>query len=152
MTGRKGSEIMKKIINGKLYNTQTAKLLGEDSYSHPGDLACWSEELYQKRTGEFFLYGEGGPMSRYAQTNGQNEWSAGEQIQPMTTENARQWAEKHLSADEYDSIFGEIAEDDSKKNVTLSIAHYAIELLARMAAETGKTRSELVEEMIRNCK
>ena len=143
---------MKKIIDGKLYNTQTAKLLGEDSYSHPGDLAHWSEELYQKRTGEFFLYGWGGPMSRYAQTTGQNEWSSGEQIQPLTAENARQWAEQHLGADEYESIFGEIAEDDSKKNVTLSIAQDAIELLARMAAETGKTRSELVEEMIRSCK
>ena len=143
---------MKKVIDGRLYNTATAKLLGEDSYSHPGDLAHWSEELYQKRTGEYFLYGEGGPMSRYAQTTGQNEWSGGEQIQPMTAENARQWAEQHLGADEYEAIFGEIAEDDSKKNVTLSIAQDAIELLARMAAETGKTRSELVEEMIRNCK
>lgn len=143
---------MNKIINGKLYNTETAKLLGEDSYSHPGDLAHWSEELYKKRTGEYFLYGEGGPMSRYAQTAGQNEWSGGEQIQPLTVENARQWAEQHLSADEYEAIFGEIAEDDSKKNVTFSLAQDAIELLARMASETGKTRSELVEEMIRNCK
>ena len=91
-------------------------------------------------------------MSRYAQTTGQNEWSGGEQIQPLTVENARQWAEQHLSADEYESIFGEITEDDSKKNVTFSLAQDAIELLARMASETGKTRSELVEEMIRNCK
>lgn len=143
---------MKKVINGKLYNTETSKFLGEDSYSNPSDFNYWLESLFQKRTGEFFLYGEGGPMSRYAQTTGQNEWSGGEQIQPMTAENARQWAEKHLSADEYEAIFGEIAEDDSKKNVTFSIAQDAIELLARMAAETGKTRSELVEEMIRNCK
>ena len=98
------------------------------------------------------MYGQGGPMSRYAQTTGQNEWSGGEQIQPLTVENARQWAEQHLSADEYGSIFGEITEDDNKKNATFSISRDAIELLARMAAETGKTRSELVEEMIRNCK
>lgn len=143
---------MKKIINGKLYNSETAKLLGEDSYSHPGDLAYWSEELYQKRTGEYFLYGQGGPMSRYAQTTGQNEWSGGEQIQPLSVDAARKWAEKHLRADEYETIFGEITEDDSKKNVTFSITKDAIEMLARMAAETGKTRSELVEEMIRNCK
>lgn len=137
---------MKKVINGKLYNTETAKLLGEDSYSHPGDLAHWSEELYQKRTGEYFLYG------RYAQTTGQNEWSSVEQIHPLTVENARQWTEQHLSADEYEAIFGEITEDDNKKNATFSISRDAIELLARMASETGKTRSELVEEMIRNCK
>ena len=143
---------MKKIINGRLYNTETAKFLGEDNYSNARDFAHWSEELYQKRTGEFFLYGQGGPMSRYAQTTGQNEWSGGEQIQPLTVENARQWAEQHLSADEYESIFGEITEDDNKKNATFSISRDAIELLARMAAEAGKTRSELVEEMIRNCK
>lgn len=143
---------MKKVINGKLYNTQTAKLLGEDSYSNPSDFNYWIESLFQKRTGEFFLYGEGGPMSRYAQTTSQNEWSGGEQIQPLTVENARQWAEQHLSADEYESIFGEITEDDNKKNATFSISRDAIELLARMASETGKTRSELVEEMIRNCK
>ena len=143
---------MKKVINGKLYNTETAKLLGEDSYSNPSDFNYWIESLFQKRTGEFFLYGQGGPMSRYAQTTGQNEWSGGEQIQPMTTENARQWAEKHLSADEYESIFGEIMEDDNKKNATFSISRDAIEVLARIASGTGKTRSELVEEMIRNCK
>ena len=143
---------MKKVINGKLYNTETAKFLGEDSYSNPSDFNYWLESLFQKRTGEFFLYGEGGPMSRYAQTTGQNEWSGGEQIQPLSVDAARQWAEQHLSADEYESIFGEIAEDDSKKNVTFSITKDAIELLARMASETGKTRSELVEEMIRNCK
>ena len=27
---------MKKVINGALYDTETAKLLGEDSYSNPG--------------------------------------------------------------------------------------------------------------------
>lgn len=143
---------MKKVIGGKLYNTETAKFLGGDSYSNPGDFAHWSEGLYKKRTGEFFLYGEGGPLSRYAQTIGQNEWSGGEQIQPLTVENARQWAEEHLSADEYEAIFGEIAEDDSKKTVTFSIATDAVEILSRLASETGKTKSELVEEMIRNHK
>ena len=144
--------IMKKIIEGRLYNTETAKLLGEDSYSNPSDFNYWIESLFQKRTGEFFLYGQGAPMSRHAPTTGQNERSGGAPTQPMTAENARQWAKQHLSADEYESIFGEIAEDDSKKNVTFSITKDAIELLARMASETGKTRSELVEEMIRNCK
>lgn len=28
---------MKKIINGKLYNTNTATLIGEGGYSHQGD-------------------------------------------------------------------------------------------------------------------
>jgi hypothetical protein len=143
---------MKKVIGGKRYDTETAKEMGYDYYGTPRDFNHWTETLYRKRTGEYFLHGEGGPMSRYAQTIGQNEWSGGEQIQPLTVENARQWAEEHLSADEYESIFGEISEDDSKKTVTFSIATDAVEILSRLASETGKTKSELVEEMIRNHK
>ncbi len=50
-------DIMKKIINGKRYDTETAKLIGSDGYSNPSDFNYWSEDLYQKKTGEFFLYG-----------------------------------------------------------------------------------------------
>ena len=56
---------MKKIINGKLYDTETAKLIGRSYHGEgPRDFRHYSEELYRKRTGEYFLYGEGGPMSR----------------------------------------------------------------------------------------
>lgn len=52
---------MKKIINGKKYDTDTAKEVG---YSNNGllstDIDYIEETLYQKKTGEFFLYGEGG--------------------------------------------------------------------------------------------
>jgi hypothetical protein len=36
------------------------------------------EELYRKRTGEYFLYGEGGPMSKYSRQVEQNGWAEGE--------------------------------------------------------------------------
>lgn len=98
---------MKQIISGKLYNTATAKLCGIDSYSNGRDFSYWREELYRKKTGEFFLYGEGGPSSRYSRSCGQNEWCGGEKISPMTEAEAREWAEKHLTADEYIEIFGE---------------------------------------------
>jgi len=55
---------MKKIINGKRYDTETAQLIGSASYSNRTDFRFWSEELYRKKTGEFFLYGEGGPASK----------------------------------------------------------------------------------------
>jgi len=56
---------MKKIINGKKYDTETATKLGEDCRGYRGDIDFWSEELYRKKTGEFFLYGEGGARSQY---------------------------------------------------------------------------------------
>ena len=101
---------MKKVINGRRYDTGTARLIGSTGYSHSGDFAYWREYLYRKRTGEFFLHGEGGPMSKYAIRTGQNEWSGGQQIQPLTVQEAQEWAEKYLEADEYEQAFGEVEE------------------------------------------
>ena len=66
---------MKKIINGKRYDTDTATLIGYNGYngSH-SDFSYWCETLYQKRTGEYFIHGEGGPMSRYAENQGGQNW------------------------------------------------------------------------------
>ena len=96
---------MKKIIGGKMYNTDTAAQIGGAGYSHPGDFAFWVEYLYQKKTGEFFLHGIGGAMSKYARCIGLNEWSGGEEIIPLSPEEARKWAEKNIEAEEYESIF-----------------------------------------------
>lgn len=141
---------MKKIICGKRYDTNTAKEIGCDSYSNPRDFEHWSEELYQKRTGEFFLYGKGGPMSKYAEITGQSEWAGGEKIIPLSFDKARDWAEKHLGGDEYEEIFGPVEEDDSRRLISLSLPTTAVETLKRLAAESGKSQSELVAEMILN--
>ena len=101
---------MKKIINGRLYNTKTATLMGTASYSYPGNFEYWKEDLYRKKTGEFFLCGEGGPMTKYSRKTGQNEWSGGEEIIPLTVEEAQEWAERYLDADEYEEIFGKVEE------------------------------------------
>lgn len=102
---------MKKIINGKRYDTKTAELVGAASYSNWTDFEHWTEELYKKRTGEYFLYGAGGPMSKYSRSTGTNEWSGGETIIPLTLKEAQEWAQEHLDADEYEAIFGEVEED-----------------------------------------
>lgn len=101
---------MKKIINGRKYDTATARLMASDFYSHPGDFSHWREELYRKKTGEYFLYGEGGPMTPYAERVGMNGFRGGERIFPMTEAEAREWAEAHVDADEYETIFGEADE------------------------------------------
>ena len=101
---------MKKIINGRMYDTKTATLIGSTGYGYPNDFEYWRENLYRKKTGEFFLYGEGGPMSKYSHRTGQNEWSGGEEIIPLTVEEAQEWAEKHLEVEEYEQIFGKVKE------------------------------------------
>lgn len=46
---------MKKIINGKKYDTSTAKYLGEYDFGYQSSFNWYREELYEKKTGEFFL-------------------------------------------------------------------------------------------------
>ena len=139
---------MKKIINQKRYDTDTAKKLGTREYSHPGDFNWTSETLYQKRTGEFFLHGEGGAASKYAEAVGQNSWSGGERIMPLSFEDARKWAEENLEADEYEAIFGEVSEDGAKKTIGLSLPESVVEKLRTEAGKSGQTMSDIVAGLV----
>ena len=140
---------MKKIINGKRYDTDTAKEMASASYSGSvRDFAYWEETLYRKSTGEFFLYGEGGPASKYARPVGQNNWSGGERIMPLTLEEAQEWAEKYLDADEYEEIFGEVDEAGEKKQAMFSLSAGTIEKIARLAAAQGVSKSAVIEELV----
>ena len=101
---------MKQIINGKLYNTDTAKEIGYYQYGDGGDFNYLYEALYKKRTGEFFLYGCGGANTCYGVECGNRCRSGGEEIIPYSEAGARKWAEKYLSADTYIETFGEVEE------------------------------------------
>lgn len=83
---------MKKILNGKMYNTETAELCG--SYSNNksySDFGYIHECLYRKKNGKFFLHCEGGAMTIYAEHYG-NASSYGQRITPLTESEARDWA------------------------------------------------------------
>lgn len=139
---------MKKIINGKRYDTDTAKRVAIWEHSNRRDFNFVSEQLYRKTTGEYFLYGEGGAASKYAESLGQNTWGGGEKIIPLSFEAAQAWAEKHLDGEEYEAIFGAITEDASKKNVCLSLPVDKIEIAKRRASEAGMTISDYIASLI----
>lgn len=139
---------MKKIINNKVYDTGTARLVGSNSYSNPSDFNHWEETLYCKRTGEYFLHGAGGPRSRYAERVEQNLWSGGERIIPLDYANARVWAEENLSADEYENEFGLVTEDETAETVTISLPAATVAKLRRSAQESGTSVSKLIASMI----
>lgn len=142
---------MKKYINNKSYDTETAKEVGSNG-SECGyrDFHWWTETLYCKRTGEYFLYGEGGPMSKYRHQIEQSGWSSGEQIIPLTVDQAREWAQENLSTSEYDAEFGEIAEDDSTTVLSISIRADVAENVRRAAAEAGMSLSKFIESRLQN--
>ena len=129
---------MKKVINGKLYDTDTAKSLGDwHNTWDTGDFKYTHEELFRKRTGEFFLHGVGGPMSRYAKSCGTSGWTRGERIQPLTPAAAREWAEEHLSADEYAEIFGMPDEDAGPCKLCINLPADLDARMRERAAELG---------------
>ncbi len=90
---------MKIFINGKMYNTETARFVGDAfiKKNEPPELMelrlkCQlssSKKLYQKSTGEYFLHIEE------------------EYIHPLTLDNAKNWAKEYFSVDDYIKAFGE---------------------------------------------
>ncbi len=105
---------MKKVISGRVYDTSTARKIGVWSKGCTTNMSTYVlEELYQKRTGEFFLYCFGGAFTIYCEREG-NITSEGELIRPLTPRAAREWAEENLDGDEYENIFGEVVENMSQ--------------------------------------
>ena len=134
---------MKRIINGRRYDTETAKLLGVASYGYCTDFAYWREELYVKRTGEYFLYGQGGPMSKYSQTVGENQWTGGHEIRPLTFKEAKKWSEKYLSGDEYEAIFGKV--EEGKVQVSTWLEESIKAEIDKLRDEKGLTIADIIK-------
>lgn len=86
---------MKKIIKGKMYNTDTAKEIVTHFLMSNANLEK-TITLYQKRTGEFFMH-------HVPQRGTQS-------IQPCNDDDAREFASQHMSADEYEKVFGKVEE------------------------------------------
>lgn len=55
------------------------------------------------------MHGEGHGLTKYASQRG-NASGWGEEIFPYTEQEAREWAEKSLTGEEYEIIFGVVAE------------------------------------------
>lgn len=139
---------MKKVINGKKYDTETAKEIGSFC-NELDDTNLVMETLYQKRTGEFFLFGEGGANSKYACYEAEdNYWTSGAEIIPLTFKNAKDWAEKNLEVEIFEKYFGEVSEDDEKRIVSFSISAASHEKLKRLASEKNLKFSKFLENMI----
>jgi len=103
---------MMKVINGKKYDTETAEFCAEYwNGLSTRDFEYYKEELYRKRTGEYFLCGYGGGNSKYGEWHG-NSGGPGDKIIPMSLLEAQKWGEENLDGEEYEEIFGAIDEGD----------------------------------------
>ena len=97
---------MKQVINGKMYNTDTAIEIGSwNNGLGYNDFRNCDESLYKTKNGRYFLAGHGGPMSKYARPAG-NMTSGGSGIDPVSEKDARLWCETHdIDADIIEKYF-----------------------------------------------
>ena len=100
-------------INGVAYNTKTAETIahnGSGKTINHSDERWFTETLYRKKSGEFFLYGSGGIFTKYAKQTGPNSWERSEAILPLTEDEVREWAMNNLGDDGYRDICQKIEE------------------------------------------
>lgn len=100
---------MRRVIDGKMYDTDTADKIAEWDNGHNSkrDFHYCSEDLYKTKKGSWFLHGEGGAASKYAESCGQNETCEGKGIELLTAEEALEWLSGHGFADEAQEHFSD---------------------------------------------
>lgn len=105
---------MKHTIGGKLYNTDTARLIcetGNGEYST--DFAFEASDLYVTKKGAYFIAGWGGPLSRFSVSEGRRETCGGEGIIPLSRASAFAEAQRVAGQDPdlLAKYFGDLIED-----------------------------------------
>lgn len=103
---------MKKIVEGKRYDTTRAEEIASwGNHYYVGDFHHCEETLYRTKGGAFFLHGEGGPLSGYAEACGNNSWCSGSDIRPLTPQEAFRLCEEHDQIDAMEKHFADLLTD-----------------------------------------
>lgn len=98
---------MKRIINGKLYDTDNAEMICEYGYGYQGDFGYVRRSLYKSSGGQFFFEYSGGPMSEYGKQSGPNEKSGSSGIELISETDAKDFIEANGTVEDYVTAFGE---------------------------------------------
>jgi hypothetical protein len=90
---------MKSIIDGKLYDTEKAEEIAEwENMQNCTDFHWYYERLFVTTKRNYFLHGQGGAASRYAESGGGIS-SGSEAIIALTDDEAFDWLAKHGHTD-----------------------------------------------------
>lgn len=72
-------------INGVVYDTKQASIDKQFTFGKPGDPNGYEETLYITDKGDYFIYTNGGPQSKYTREN----------IIPISREQVKDWILSH---------------------------------------------------------
>lgn len=87
---------MKRVVDGKLYDTERAEKLHEyENMDDQGNFYYYEEALYRTAKGNYFIAGSGAAMSKYAESLGGGSWGGGGGIRPLTKPGAADWLDEH---------------------------------------------------------
>ena len=87
---------MKKVIGGKIYNTETADFIASrDNGLGRGDFGNCEEDLYVTKKGAYFIHGVGGASSRWSEPAGNNARAGGSGMIVLSKAEALEWCEQH---------------------------------------------------------
>ncbi|RZV10520.1 hypothetical protein BDK88_1688 [Natrinema hispanicum] len=85
---------MQRVIDRKLYDTDQAKQIARYApLTDKGDFNYLIETLYKTSDGEYFLHGDGGAATKWAEKIS-NKRMPSEEIQLLTDEEALNWCEE----------------------------------------------------------
>ena len=120
------------------------KTFGEKFGDNPDD--DWTETLYKKKNGEFFVYGQGGKNTPYS-VNELGEVKSGSRYEIWLQSNfnsARNWV--HTNCPEMQEEIFMVEEDDKPKVTSITLTTKARMNLKRKAMEENTNVSSLVKE------
>ncbi len=140
---------MKKVIDGRVYDTDKAQLLGEVQHGDYGNFESWGQALYKSKSGLYFMNCWGGPLSQYGYSCPGGNISGDDFIHPVNIEQAKNWSEKNMTGDEYIEAFGD-PEDTEKTAMTFTIDNDIALKLREYQSNTGKSMSSIVSDLIKN--
>jgi hypothetical protein len=87
-------------IDRRMFPASTTVVVGSNEYGldYSNNKSEWyTEWLYKKKNGQFFLHTE------YDEDAEKDDY-----LEKITESDAKEWAEKHLSAESYEEIFGTV--------------------------------------------
>ena len=103
---------MQRVIDGKRYDTEKATCVAEweNEYTR-SDFKFCKKALYRTPNGRWFVAGEGGAQSEFAESAGNNSWSGGSGLYPVSSDDAKELLEIWNEVSALEEYFADQIED-----------------------------------------
>lgn len=138
---------MKATLGTRTYNTNSAKLLLSGSNQNLSDPSSYCEDLYRKRTGEYFLYCRGREASKYRKYNqSTGQWVSSEIIMPISLHDAKEWVKDHYGDQKVTELF--TVKPGGRRMISAYISSEAKSRLENAASERGVSQASIIESLI----